>query len=425
MLTALLQRRQFVEDYCPVSTRFAWLLQPAMTLTEEIVQQNTEGPFYEALLDIVAASTSAEYLHMYTGDTQKKALSLLDKNRALKNALFWRLVEQRRITSQEELNDFWNLRLRVNLNWFDLADAQYFLDSIRSRARQEDRLLSLSVLVNMCRSNGAPQDLLEKIRGAAEGDSALRAALDEYLTPKELPPYYLEAERERERFMQENKERERARQDDRAKWVNELKGNPALVGNLEQAEAGTVLNSSVWLMDELRKKAGSNSSWSISDWSPLIPEFGADVAAAFRNYCMAIWRRYTPRLRSDGNVQENNTPWIVVLGLSGLAMEAGMSPAWTEKLTPEEASLATRYAIWELNGFPTWLEPLWRKYPESVKSVLLHEISWELSRSGSEGKAGYILSRLRWSTERSSGRVPRGFDGAAARKYSPSAGCPF
>ena len=67
--------------------------------------------------------------------------------------------------------------------------------------------------------------------------------------------------------------------------------------------------------------------------------------------------------------ERNKTEYSVIIGLSGLSIEfsEGIN---ANAYSKEEAELATRYAIRELNNFPSWLKDIATKFPETVKKII-------------------------------------------------------
>jgi hypothetical protein len=189
---------------------------------------------------------------------------------------------------------------------------------------------------------GRPPELLARIRTAVAGEAALEAALEEHLTPR---PAMLEHERkraEREAKRQEERDRE---EKDRNEWIARLRANPGTVGDLSIAAEGKVWRNTVWLFEEMRGKGkGSSGSWTVARWERLEEEFGPEVAGRFKDFCIAFWRRYTPALRSEVGGDSRTTPWPIIIGLSGLAMEA-RGKDWERGLSEEEVRLAVRYAL--------------------------------------------------------------------------------
>ncbi|MDQ0839939.1 hypothetical protein [Sphingomonas faeni] len=60
-------------------------------------------------------------------------------------------------------------------------------------------------------------------------------------------------------------------------------------------------------------------------------------------------------------------------------------------LTSDEAQHALRYFPWELNGFPTWLEPLFLTFPELGLAAVRAELVWELENSVADEPMHYVL----------------------------------
>ena len=281
-----------------------------------------------------------------------------------------------------------------SLGLMEVADADGFIAALKERPLPDDKLVALSALVTIYGQAGRPPELLARIRDAIAGDPALEAALEDHLTPR---PAMLEYERkraEREATRQEEKEKEAKV---RKEWIARLRADPSMVGDLSIASEGKVWRNTVWLFVEMREKGkGSSGSWTVARWELLEEEFGPEVAERFRDFCMAFWRHYTPTLRSEVGGDSRSTPWPVIIGLSGLAMEA-RGKDWEQRLSWEEVRLAVRYALWELNGFPKWFAGLARAHPRTVADVLVGEMRWELRPGGEPGSAQYVLSRLRWA----------------------------
>ncbi len=110
---------------------------------------------------------------------------------------------------------------------------------------------------------------------------------------------------------------------------------------------------------------------------------------------VSYWRGFKPKLRSEGVANPNSIPNAIIVGLTGLEIEARETEGWPSTLTKEEVELSCRYALWELNGFPEWMPGLYSHHPDSVREVLLGEIRWELETSPSGEGAGYVISDLR------------------------------
>jgi hypothetical protein len=152
-----------------------------------------------------------------------------------------------------------------------------------------------------------------------------------------------------------------------------------------------------YLYSRMRELEGDKGSrWSKGNWRGLEPEFGTKTPRAFRDGMVRFWRRHTPKLISEGALQ-NTTPLEDLFGLAGLTIEAAEEPTLPWQLTHAEAAVAFRYAMRELNGFPPWFAALSSAHPDVVKSMALAEVTFEL-QGDKEGAPSqniiYDLSRV-------------------------------
>lgn len=77
-----------------------------------------------------------------------------------------------------------------------------------------------------------------------------------------------------------------------------------------------------------------------------------------------------PTVRHERKFGEENTYLVVwTIGLMGIYAEAE-DPLWATKLSRNEAELAARYALLEINGLPGWLGTLAKAYPTEVEAVI-------------------------------------------------------
>ncbi len=160
------------------------------------------------------------------------------------------------------------------------------------------------------------------------------------------------------------------------------------------APEGMVWSSSGYLMDWLPIKGERNNSWVSGDLRLVASEFGDQVAEDFKNGAIGYWRQFKPQLRSEGVGNPNSVPRAIIYGLYGLEYEANLNKGWPANLTSEEATLACRYALWELNGFPSWLPRLYENFPAEVETLLIHEINWEFCEYKGETESHYVLSEI-------------------------------
>ena len=102
---------------------------------------------------------------------------------------------------------------------------------------------------------------------------------------------------------------------ERQAWIESLRADPSKVGDLTIAPQGGVWGNTVWLASEIQRQAKNSGRFALSRWELLVPDFGSEVACAYRDFCQRFWRLYKPQLRSEGAGDSNRTPWAVIIGL--------------------------------------------------------------------------------------------------------------
>ncbi|PIZ31212.1 MAG: hypothetical protein COY40_02665 [Alphaproteobacteria bacterium CG_4_10_14_0_8_um_filter_53_9] len=396
-LVSLLETPPLVTEWCRISESHAWLLPSVMAAVKILVNNNSSGPFDRSVIAALYMSAQAGNIHFYTGDVQKDAMAIIYANRHLKHAVFWHAIEQQRLAMPtERLTTDW-VPSSLGLGPMESEDIPYLLNAIAGRQLEDDQLVALSALVrNYVNSEQSPE-LLARIREAISSLTHLEEALDRYLNPPPPTPEQ-QASNERVRQMQERSLAEETRRkqvrEDGIRW---LQANIPSLAVGDYAREGKVTKNITYLHGDLaRLSKGSSSRWSLPQWRLLEREFGLEVARAFRDHCVAYWRMYTPQLRSEIGNDTQSTPWAVILGLTGLSIEAAENPTtWAASLTVDQSVLATRYALWELNQIPAWLAGLFIAHPAPVKQVLLHEMAWELTQDPNANNTSYVFARLR------------------------------
>ena len=382
-------------EFCRTSRRYAWLLQFAALLVGDLFER-CEAPFEPAMLSVFLRATQADHMQRYTGDIKKEAVDLIASNYDLKHAIFWYGIEQKRVRSTGRITGYWFVGMIPEVAMADEHDFHLLLDALRHRSLVDDKLIALAALWHLHLRANKPPHQLSQLKEAVAGTKELEEALRGHMHPPPEPEELRDSWRQLKQAERQNAARVKRNEVSRQRWIKTLIKDPTRVGDLALAPKGGVWNNTVWLFDEIRSKGKNNNDWTVSDWELLVPDFGVKVAQNFRDFCQAFWRGYTPETRSEAGGDKQTTPYAVLIGLSGLAMEARSSAQWAERLSREDAARAVRYALCELNNLPAWLWPLYRHHPDAVTDVLVREMSWELDSVRQDGASGYILSRLRW-----------------------------
>lgn len=385
-------------EYARISIRYDWLLEPTFILSDSVLTATSSSGYTDIDGDALKALSmirQARHADM-SGDVVEKVIKLIRCQRNVKYALFWYEIEQARLSSEHAITDWWAVPDGL-ANW-DASDVEHLAGALQHRTLQDDKLLALSMLMSICEVDKLAS-ILPEIEKAVAGNPELERALRDHLTPRPLSKEQVEIQKKQEDIKAQSAARMLANENNRRAWIGSLKADPSTVGDLAIAPQGGVTNNTASLALEIRKQAKSRGRFSFSGWELLEPEFGPQVARAYRNFCQAFWRGYEPQLRSEGAGDGKSTPWAVIIGLSGIAMEARRVDGWAASLRDDDAVVATRYALWELNELPSWFASLHQTHSTVVTDILVREMEWELKDPSTEQSAGYVLSRLRWSAK--------------------------
>lgn len=197
------------------------------------------------------------------------------------------------------------------------------------------------------------------------------------------------------RFERGRRQSERRRAKDHESWVMfwmEVANNPQTAFSPDRA------GSTAWNLWTAISRSGEESR--ASGWSRSFIErhFSKEVADRLRSTMTTLWRNDCPSMRSERPRDERDTfltRWQ--LGLAGIAAEAE-DPNWAKALSIGDARLASRYALLELNGFPSWLANLAEAQPVAVDEVLGAELTYELNEIVPKRRHSMLLENIAHAT---------------------------
>ena len=393
----LVSRPPLLEDEsCRLSKRYGWLLPLLSTLVGRLnLLHDAPETVPEFLGAISLCARSYHYVHHYRGEMDKEIVQLLHDNAKIRHALFW--YEYAQDGKEEDKPLLFELILHhyesSNVNLIEKEDSNYYLEDLRERPNIEEKRVAMSVLFDVC--NASKDDaLLERIRDVVKVNSDLEAELDRLLIPPAPSEAYLEAQRKRSEREEQRRQQKIKKAQARRDWIEKLKADPSLGGDLSLADKGQVTKNTYWLLMEIQEKTHSVNRLTAAHWELLILDFGEAVAQQFHDFCRAFWRRYTPPVRPENAKGSQPIPYALLVGLGGLVIEANGGKTWAERLTDNEVEIATRYALRELNGFPDWFPSLLQAKPEPVRRVLREEIEWECGAFPPDGLLLHVLEKL-------------------------------
>lgn len=395
ILAPYMEKEPFVErGECHVSEEYAWLMPIALHAVDRLVGVRSADALTPVALAIMRNMPALRFWR--GGDLNEYREHLhasVPRWTELNDALYWSSVAERRAYLDRKdgtrLIDDWQVAF-MNPFWaFREPDFDRCVDWISTRPLLDDRMVALSRAFTLYREGDRPEEWLRKLRDACRSHEDLSARLEELLDPKPSPQVQeMEAEHRKHERKRKTEEVEAAKV--RAEWIEALRAKPERVTNPEGLAPGELSNDQYYLMMSARGEDPAHHRGYSADWKSIEKEFGQEVARAYRTAAIGHWRHYKPALLSEGS-EASGTPYALVFGMVGLAIEAKEDENFPKKLSPEEVERALRYVTWELNGFPEWFETLFKEFPMQALAAIRTELLWELTERAEGRQPHHIL----------------------------------
>ena len=382
---------------CPISEEFAWLLGSATHAVQRLVAARSDAALRPDALSVMLKPPVAQLWQVKDFHESKHGLSeLVPAWTELNDALFWRSVEEARrrldVKRSERLIDV--LQVQHVEHYWRFATERFgdILGFIEKRDLVDDKLVALSLAYRLFVQADRPDGWRNQLELAVKENSALTERLYALSNP-ERSQNLIEWEEEESRRRENRKKEKEERNRNRAKWVKCLRATPEFVRHPPGSKPGDFSRDQYLLLREIERVDPGTSRSHCADWHALVPEFGKDVAQAFRDAAIAHWRIFTPGLRSEGH-DTSSIPCSLNFAMAGLDIEAGEVDGFPSNLGEGDVRHALRYIVWGFNGFPRWLESMHRAHRDIVLNAVWSELRWELQHSGPEKPQHYILHDL-------------------------------
>ncbi len=391
----LVERRDFA-----VSQKNLWLLEHVGDACHRLAEEKHEDTLLPHIIETIALTATA-HGHVLPYSPKHKFSDLVQGWQEFNHTLFWydiAIARGRLSKSEKPLTAWWQVGAFGKYWRFEIQDFDRLLDAIKERPILDDRHVALSMAFDIYRENGRGLERRNKLKNSVKGNEDLMADLHNYLNPPKMSAEERRYRRQEESFKRNQKRRQEVEKRNLEDWKEEICGDIARLRDTSPAENGHIWSMTSHLLWRLEKSEGERDRWARGNWQALTPEFGSDVAEAFRDGAMAYWRVYSPSLRSEMGDDWGSVPYAVIFGLTGLEIEALSRESWPKQLSYNEVQLACRYIFRELNGFPEWFPRLHSSFPEIVEEAILRELEWELSWQG-EKDLGYVLHGILWHAE--------------------------
>ncbi len=403
-LNERLQKPPVIERrYCEVSESHQWLFRPASKAVEKLILARHPASLDHDSLSIFHKYRALrDYGSYRLSEIRTEFSKLVPEWKELNRAAFWFDVSIARKAIEQEsgkrLTEAWQVGYFRQFWQFGEDDLDYAAEQIAQQAFLDNKLIALSLAFELYKNNGRPKNYRLKLKKLVCEHKELSQQLEVYLHP---PALTAEQKKRRRRDAQWKKrdeahqKKEQKYHDDWKQYLSEHLGDDRdyLINN-----PGELTNSLLYLYDQTRKDQSHGYGYTSEDWKLLVDGYGEEVAAFYRDSLIHLWRTVKLQLCSEGGAI-NERPYVAILGLIGIEIEASNTPAWAQGLSCGDIDRACLFSRFELNGFPQWLPDLYQAHPEIVGNFLIREVSFELSIEDTKKDTHYMISTLRSSGE--------------------------
>lgn len=395
-LPPMIERR-----HCEVSEKFQWLMTPACKAVERLILASHPASLESNVLAILHKfSAMRGYGNNELTEVKAEFSKLVPAWQELNRALFWFEIRSSRESFDkkhgERLTNFWQASIFGSFWRFEEGDFEYVAEEIFRKTLLDDRLIALSLAFNLYKVANRPRSWRIQLKKLVAGNAELSDRLDTYLRP---PAQGQDSRRWKQQEAEWKRRAEASRKKKEkyhADWKKYFNDNLDKVRAALHEKPGTLTNALLYLFDQTRDERNLTGRWTEYNWKTLIPKYGEEVARFYRDGTVSFWRHHKPKLRSEG-APFNQTPYAVIIGLTGIEIESNETKDWPKNLNTAEVVRVCRYASFELNGFPTWFPRLFETYPKIVCDFLMREVRYELSIEKAETETQYVISDLSWS----------------------------
>lgn len=384
------------DSYCKISRRYSWLLAPATFAAERLVRARDEAAVAKTTLSVLGMLTMFRHYGNELREQKADFAELVPSWPELNRALFWsevgRARDDKANTGLSRVTQTWHAYSFGALWKIAGEDFDYFLGEISARNDQDDKLVALSGAIGAYVQLGRGAARLRRLKNAVSGNSELADQLELFLHPPKRDDEYSLQER---KWKRQADARARREKDDLKKAREYISNHLETLRDPGFSDPNDVSKTQWYLHHRTTNRGERNGKWTTGDWRSLIPDFGEEIARAYRDGAILHAHRATPRLRSEGT-EANRTSASVIFGLSGLAIESRETDNWVETIRPEELDRIWRFASHELNGFPSWFPRLCAQHSKALIAPIMREVEYEISAEPDEGMH-YIIDDLAWS----------------------------
>ncbi|MCX5468110.1 hypothetical protein [Acinetobacter nematophilus] len=369
-----------------ISKEYAWTLKIAFQIIEKLIRERNPLVLEDKIIKVLINGRALEYQGDFDNFNENSRLrEVIPTWNELNDKLYWYSIdiarhyllkkEQKKLTDDGAIyyfEHFWDFGADSFERLLNYIDTKDFID---------DKLVSLNRAFFIYSQKNKSPEMLTKIQESCKKYPILLDQLTKLLIPvqSDLQKKILGHENRQKSLLEKQRSRE-VRQ--KKSLIEYVKKNSDNLINSPRILDGKLTNEHIYLIE------GMNFD-DLSNWEGLIKDFGDKVAQNYHDSAIKFWRFLKPKLHSEEFLEKNARPFSVLFGLAGLQIESIENENFPCNLLESEINNALRYITWELNGFPIWLEKIYKFYPDKVIEVINTEVVWELESSNPETGKNY------------------------------------
>jgi hypothetical protein len=384
-------------EIIPISAKFFWLGEVIPSILKILFKKNrlTEAETTAS----ARAFWMLRHLH-YNKDVHKPDIktdfnALTNRHPTVRRRLFWLLVDEEKIKKGKS-----ELIYPIHLFHYDDVlkpmpdDLEWSIDDIKTIKEKSDRLIALRMAISLWNVAGRKWKDRQRIRYAIIDNVSLKKEfrrLAEY-----GPSVWVKGIWYRHlKYKLTDKWWWKGRFYSVRNKYRELQWSWAYLRHIIRLKNGQATN---WLYNLAWEADEGSFQYAPKTWDKLVKKRGRLIAWAARKGCKSVWRQFTPLLPHE-KPKPLETDHRVMVGLAGLQASFSDGELDFNQLSENDARLAVRYAVNELNGFPPWLPELAINHPEAVRDILTECICGEWLFDAKREHVHEVFSKLSWTGE--------------------------
>lgn len=385
-------------EYCYISEKYAWLMRTSLQIMLHLIKVKSAYIFDQQIIVILFHVRALDFKREITesydysiSDEKKELKQVISQWSELNDQLYWSSIDivrndQTSITDDRQISwmgHFWD---------FGIHDFDRLIAFIDSKPLMDDKTISFSRAFRVYSQNSKPKWMLVQLEQVSNKYPILSDRLNIWLNPA-LMEQSEETKLLEEQFAAQKRELDEINRQEklaRIEWIKSLRDDPNQL-------SGELTDNHIKLMYECKVHPTVHTSWGTKyiNWEILASEFGEEIAHKYYDAIIKFWRMYKPAIHSEGHIEKGSIPNKLIFGLTGLEVESRKNSNFPKYLSEEEVENALRYVTWEMNGFPTWFERMYKVFPDETIFAIMKEVRWAIQNS-EDNFLNHLLYSASW-----------------------------